>query len=72
MTGNIDCRLRRIRLRPAILAIAFSFWWIIPVAGQYPTARTPGGQSSALTGSVSVVQQLTKLSSTGGSPWSRF
>jgi len=52
MTGNIGCRLGRMRLRPAILAIAVSLFWVIPAAGQYSAASLGGGQSSGLTGSV--------------------
>ena len=52
MTGNIECRLKRIRLRPAILAIAANFLWAIPAASQYPAASLGRGQSSALTESV--------------------
>jgi outer membrane protein TolC len=52
MTGNPECRLRRIRLRPASLAIAINFLCVIPAAGQYPAGSLGGGQATALTGSV--------------------
>jgi outer membrane protein TolC len=52
MTGNIECRLRRMPLRPAILVIAVNFFWVISAAGQYPAASLGGGQSTALTGSI--------------------
>jgi hypothetical protein len=37
MTGNIECRLKRIRLRRAI-ADRGQLFWVIPAAGQYPAA----------------------------------
>jgi outer membrane protein TolC len=54
MTGNIRYGLTRGSLRPAILAIAVTFCCSVAAAGQYPAASVgAGGQSSALTGSVS-------------------
>ncbi len=52
MTGNIRYRLTRRHSLPAILAIAVTFYCVIPAAGQYPAASVGAGQSSALTGSV--------------------
>ena len=52
MNGNICYRLTRRHLGPAILAIAVTFYCVIPAAGQYPAASVGAGQSSALAGSV--------------------
>jgi outer membrane protein TolC len=52
MTGDIRYRLTRRRLRPAILAMAVTFYCVIRAAGQYPAASVGAGQASALTGSV--------------------
>jgi outer membrane protein TolC len=52
MTCNIRHSLTRRHLGPAILAIAVTFYCVIPAVGQYPGASVGAGQSSALTGSV--------------------
>jgi outer membrane protein TolC len=52
MTGHINCRLIRRRSRLAIAAMAVTFSWVMPAAGQYPGASIGASQASALTGSV--------------------
>jgi len=38
MSGNTRYRLARRRLGSAILAMGVTSWWVMPAAGQYPTA----------------------------------
>ena len=52
MIGDIRDRLSRRGLRPAILAMAATFCWVVPTEGQYPLVSVGAGQGSALTGSV--------------------
>jgi outer membrane protein TolC len=52
MTDNIRYRRIRRHVGPAILAIAVTFYWVLPAAGQYPAASVGAGQSGSLTGSV--------------------
>jgi len=52
MTGDIRYGVTRRHLRPVILAVALTFYCVMPAAGQYPATSVGAGQSSALTGSV--------------------
>jgi outer membrane protein TolC len=52
MIGDITYRLTRRSWRAAIVAMAVTFFCVIPAAGQYPAASLGPGQASALTGSV--------------------
>jgi outer membrane protein TolC len=52
MSSEVKSRVTRSRLCSSILAMAATFYWVIPAAGQYPAASVGAGQSSALSGSV--------------------
>ena len=52
MRRDIRYRLSRRGLRPAILAMVFTFSWVVPAAGQYPTASFAANPANSLTGSV--------------------
>ena len=52
MSSEVKSRVTRSRLCSSILAMAATFYWVIPAAAQYPSASVGAGQSSALSGSV--------------------
>ena len=52
MIGDITYRLTRRSWRAAIVAMAVTFFCVIPAAGQYPGAVVGASQASPLTGSV--------------------
>ena len=52
MRGNIRTRVSRSGRCAAILAMAFASSWVVPAAGQYPTASFAANPASALAGSV--------------------